>query len=81
MNETEYLKGRLEALSLIVATIFSEMPDKDTRFGPRLVCFARRYFEDTPLDAQSEEFRNGFHTEFDRMIATLDAPIADELSN
>ena len=81
MNETEYLRGRLEALSLIVGAIFSETPDKDARFGPRLVGLARQYFKDTPLDTQSEEFRNGFHKEFDRMIATLDAPIAREPSN
>ena len=75
MNETEYLRGRLEALSLIVGAIFSETPDKDTRFGPRLVCLARQYFKDTPLDTQSAEFRNGFHKEFDRMMGTLDAPV------
>jgi len=81
MNETEYLRGRLEALSLIVGAIFSETPDKDTKFGPRLVCLARQYFKDLPLDTQSEDFRNGFHKEFDRMIGTLDTPVARELSN
>ena len=81
MNETEYLRGRLDALSLIVGAIFSETPDKDTRFGPRLVGLARQYFEDMPLDTQSEDFRNGFRKEFDRIIATLDAPVARELSN
>lgn len=81
MNETEYLRGRLEALSLIVGAIFSETPDKDTKFAPRLVRLARRYFKDTPLDTQSSDFRNGFHREFDRMIATLDTPIARELAN
>ena len=74
MNETEYLRGRLEALSLIVAAIFAEMPNKDARFRPSLVGLANNYFMDTPLDTQSADFRQGFQTEFDRMIGTLDAP-------
>ena len=74
MNETEYLKGRLDALSLIVAALFAETPDKDMRFRPTLVHLAGRYFADTPLDTRNADFRRGFHKEFDQMIATLDAP-------
>lgn len=73
MSETEYLKGRLDALSLIVAAIFAETPKKDERFGPKLVHLANRYFVDSPLDSRSADFRDGFHKEFDRVIATLDS--------
>lgn len=74
MNETEYLKGRLDALSLILGAIFADVTQKDTRFAPHLVHLANQYFMDAPLDSRSEDFRSGFHQEFDRMIATLDAP-------
>ncbi len=81
MNETEYLKGRLEALSLIVGAIFTGTPDKDATFAPRLIHLANRYFMDTPPDMQSEDFRSGFHREFDRMLATLDTPDGGALSS
>ena len=81
MNETEYLKGRLEALSLIVGAIFAETPQKDARFGPKLMYLANQYFTDTPLDAQSAEFRGGFQKEFDRVISTLDIPVVSRPSS
>ena len=81
MNETEYLKGRLDALSLIVGAMFTETPDKDAKFTPRLVHVARQYFAETPLDAQSADFRSGFHREFDRMIESLDAPAISDSSH
>ena len=76
MSETEYLKGRLDALSLMVGAIFAEMPQKDARFRPLLVHLANQYLMDAPLETQSAAFRSGFRKEFDRMIATLDAPHA-----
>ena len=81
MNETEYLKGRLEALSLIVGAMFAEMPQKDARFGSKLMYLANEYFTDTPLDAQSPEFRSGFQKEFDRVISTLETPVVGRSSS
>ena len=77
MSETEYLKGRIDALSLIVGAIFAETPKKDARLKPKLVLHASQYFLDSPLEARSVDFRSGFREEFDRMIATLDDPEVD----
>ena len=81
MSETEYLKGRLDALSLIVGAIFADTPQKDARLRPKLVLLASQYFLDAPLDARSVDFRSGFREEFDRMIATLDYPDAGGPTN
>ena len=80
MDESEYLKGRLEALSLIVGAMFAEMPQKEARFGPKLMYLAHQHFTDTPLGAQSAEFRSGFQKEFDRVISTLETPVASKSS-
>ncbi|MDE0225120.1 MAG: hypothetical protein OXP28_08295 [Gammaproteobacteria bacterium] len=72
MNESEYLKGRIEALSLIVGAMFIETPPADSKFAAKLVSLANEFFTDRPLDTQTSEFRSGFHQEFDRMIAMLD---------
>lgn len=81
MNETEYLKGRLEALSLIVGAMFAEMPQKDARFGPKLMYLANQHFTDAPFGAQSAEFRSGFQKEFDRVISTLETPVVSRSSS
>lgn len=81
MNEIDYLEGRLEALSLIVGAMFAEMPQKDAGFGPKLMYLANQYFTDTPLGAQSAEFRSGFQKEFDRVISTLETPVAGRSSS
>lgn len=75
MSETEYLKGRLDALSLIVGAIFAEVPHKEARYGRKLVHLANQYFLDAPLESRSADFRSGFQNEFDRVIASLDEPI------
>ncbi len=74
MSETEYLKGRLDALSLIVGAIFAQIPQKDARFKPRLVNLANQYLVDAPLETRSSAFRSGFQREFDQIIAALDSP-------
>ena len=78
MNETEYQKGRLEALSLIVRSVVTARRDaKPEPLGPTLIHLSNRYLLDTPLDMQTVDFRSGFQKEVERIVAILDAPVVE----
>ena len=78
MNETEYQKGRLEALSLIVRAFVTVRKDAEPGpLGPTLIHLANRYFLNTPFDTQTVDFHSGFQKEVERIVAILDAPVVE----
>ena len=78
MNETEYQKGRLEALSLIVGAVVAARRDaKPETLGRTLIRLANRYLLDALFDTQTVDFRRGFENEIERTVAILDAPIIE----
>ena len=61
MNETEWQKGRLEALSPIArAVVTAHKVEKPGVLGPTLIHLANEYLLDTPFDTQTPDFRSGF---------------------
>ena len=77
MNETEYQKGRLEALSLIVRAIVTVGTDAESgSLGATLIHLANRHSLDTPLDTQAADFRMGFQNEVNTIVEIIDAPSA-----
>lgn len=74
MNETEYQKGRVEALSLIVGAIVTARREPHP-LGPTLIHLSNKYLLDNPLDTQTLAFREGFQNEVRRIVAVLDDPV------
>ena len=78
MNETEWQKGRIEALSLIVrAVVRAHKVEESGCLGPTLIHLANEYLLDTPLETQTPDFRSGFEQELRRVVSILDGPVVE----